>query len=198
MGTKRTNQRQDVTEQQPLSKPEPLVLSFENGQIIRDTEKLSSNYNCGRITKQEAVNKFLHSFCFGPSDDAIVQSAARLAGDLYPVLGETVDRILQQPQPGELFVFAPMKPTPSEYEELNVRVRHLIAVLQKFLADPVPPGNFDVLPQDRSHLRRKVDSVSGTQCRRSGCSEPRAMVSVFCPQHHDETLQNFEDSNPAR
>lgn len=146
----------------------------------------------GVLTDDELVNALFDNFYGCETDGGIQQCVAVVPHRLWPQIKDKVFTTLNSVHPGELFVYHPITPTPDELEQLDERVRHTMAVVMKYLANPTGVVEYEI--DDADGLRQQwfvfqqFETVAGEQCRRPACTEERIRNGVFCRAHHYEMI----------
>jgi len=144
------------------------------------------------ISEAEMVNVLFNNFYSCETDLGIEQCVALIPKRLWPQIEEKVCDTLARSHPGELFVYLPITPTPSELDKLDDRVRHIMAVVVNYLQNPTEVIEYEIDDPDGMRqqwfLFKHFETVAGERCRKPNCGEDRIHNGVNCRAHHFEMI----------
>ena len=144
------------------------------------------------ISDDEMVNALFDNLYGCETDAGIEQCVAVVPQRLWPQIEGSVAETLKRAHPSELFVYRPHTPTQDELNELDHRVRHMMSVVMKYLANPTGVVEYEV--DDPGGLRQQwlvfkhFETVVGQPCRRPDCDEDRIRNGIHCRAHHYEMI----------
>ena len=169
-----------------------MQLTGSDASAVHHTGRLVRLLNRGVISETEMVNALFDNFYGCQTDGGIEQCVAVIPERLWPQIEQKVADTLGRTHPGELFVYRPITPTPSELDQLDDRVRHAMAVVVKYLKNPTGVIEYEIDDPDGLRQRwfnfKDLDTVRGERCRKSDCNEDRIQFGVFCRAHHYEMI----------